>query len=367
MPKDTPATQPPLRIAGIGTGGIFHIAHLKPWLAHPEVEVVALCDIVPEKAQKLADEHGIDRVFADYHDVLKLDDVDAVDICTPNKFHSEIAVAALEAGKHVFCEKPDAISVSEAQRMADAAERTGRTLMVMRNNRFRPDVQFLKRYIDAGQMGDLYTGRCGWIRRRGIPGAGGWFTTKALSGGGPLIDLGVHMIDLAIYLMGNPRPVAVSGATYRKFADAGGASDSVHSAFGEKKAGGTFDVEDLATGFVRFDNGATLQVEVSWASNIADEGNFVELRGSKAGAHLASGEPLRVFTEIEGTLCDLLPRVRDENKKGPGQHGLHLYHFVDVLRGRAQPINTPRDGVDMIGILSAMYESADTGREVRLD
>ncbi|MFW6061215.1 MAG: Gfo/Idh/MocA family protein, partial [Planctomycetota bacterium] len=225
------------------------------------------------------------------------------------------------------------------------------------------DMQFLKRYVDAGNMGEIYTGRCGWIRRRGIPGKGGWFTTKAESGGGPLIDLGVHYIDLAVWLMGNPRPISVVGATYTKFAESE-ASDSVHSAFGEAKAGGTFDVEDLASGWIRFDSGASLQIEFSWASNIEREGTFLELRGTKAGCSVGMGKSLSVHTETEGTLCDIAPKPA---KSKLGGHGLNLHHFVDVVKGRCEPIIRPEHGVDMIKILSALYESARTGKEVRLD
>lgn len=353
----------PLRVAAIGTGNIFKSVHIKPLCANPDVQVVALCDIDEPKAKTLGKEYGITKTCKNYKDILKLKNVDAVDICTPNKFHSEIAVAALEAGKHVMCEKPDAVSPAEAKRMADAAKASGKTLMVMRNNRMRPDSQFLKKYINAGNMGDIYAGRVGWIRRRGIPGKGGWFTTKELSGGGPLIDLGVHMIDLAIWLMGNPTPVAVSGATYCKFANSEAPGDSAHSSFGRAKDDGIFDVEDLAMGFVRFDNGASLQIEFSWASNIEQEKNFVELRGDKAGACLDSSLPLKLFTEIEGMQCDILPRVPTNVW---ATHGLYLDHWVDVIMGRDTPMFLPKDGVHMIQILGAIYESAKTGKEVQL-
>jgi len=354
-----------LKLGIIGTGGIFNGAHLKALRAMKDVEIVALCDIKPSQYERFQDELGVpdDRCFTDFTEMVKLPDLDAVDICTPNLYHSHAAVAALEAGKHVFCEKPDAVDVAEARRMADAAQASGKTLMVMRNNRFRADTRWLKGFIDRGEMGEVYTGRCGWIRRRGIPGKGGWFTTKELSGGGPLIDLGVHMLDLAIWLMGNPAPVAVSGATYCKFADDEGESDSEHAKFGEGEADGTFDVEDLAIGFIRFDNGASLQVECSWASNIEKEGNFVELRGTKAGAKVGGGD-FKVFTESGGALADLEPKP---GKGEWGGHGGHLAHFVDVVLRGSTPINTPQDGVHMIGILSALYESAETGKEVRLD
>lgn len=350
-----------LRIGVVGTGNIFRFAHLPAWLANPETEIVAVCDAYRAGAQKVADEHGIPDVYEDYSELIARDDIDVVNVCTPNLYHSEVSVAALQAGKHVFCEKPDAINPAEAVKMAEAAKASGKVLMVMRNNRYRPVSRFLKSYVENGHMGEVYAGRCGWVRRRGIPGKGGWFTTKALSGGGPLIDLGVHMIDLAIWIMGNPKPVAVSGSVYTKFAH-DDKSDSEHSAFGSKQANGTFDVEDLATGYIRFENGATLQVECSWASNIGEESRFVELRGTKAGFSLVNDD-LKLFTEIEGTLCDVIPHVPRDS----GGHKNNIYHFVDVVRGRAEPIFVPQQGVDVIKILSAIYESAQTGREVRLD
>ncbi|WP_409342957.1 Gfo/Idh/MocA family protein [Paenibacillus sp. MBLB4367] len=326
------------------------------------MELVALCDTDQEKAEKTAKEFGIPAFYTDYRELLQRNDIDAVDICTPNLYHSIIAIAALQAGKHVFCEKPDAVNPEEAQKMADAASSSGKILMVMRNNRFTPAAQYLKRFIGEGHMGDLYTGRCGWIRRRGIPGKGGWFTTKELSGGGPLIDLGVHFIDLAVWFMGNPKPIAVSGATYTKFAD-NEQSDSVHSVYGERKENGVFDVEDLATGFIRFDNGASLQIEFSWASNIGEEMNFVELRGTKAGFSLKRNE-LQLFSESAGQLINTVPVFKPNELADP--HGEHLKHFIDCVKQRAEPIIRPEHGVDTIKILSAIYESAKTGMEVRM-
>lgn len=349
-----------LKAAVIGTGGIFQYAHGNALKSHPEVELTALCDIDGERVKRMAETYGVEKTYTDYRELLEKEELDFVDICTPNVFHSEIAVAALNRGLHVFCEKPDAVSPEEALRMAGAAKESGKVLMAMRNNRFHPATQFMKRYISEGHMGDIYTGRCGWIRRRGIPGKGGWFTTKALSGGGPLIDLGVHFMDVAMWLMGNPKPTAVSGAVYTKFADTG-LSDSEHSKFGGS-GGETFDVEDLASGFIRFENGATLQIEFSWASNIEEETVFYELRGTKAGASFRNGQ-LKLFTELAGTLCDLTPRIPSE---GGSIHASHIHHFINVLQGRAEPVNRPEDGVDMISILSAVYESARRGREVVL-
>ncbi|ALS28001.1 oxidoreductase [Paenibacillus sp. 32O-W] len=350
-----------LKLGIIGAGGIFKYVHGPAWAQHPEVEFTAVCDVNRERAEEAAKQYNIPHVYTDYRDLLAHDEIDIVDICTPNLYHSPYTVAALEAGKHVLCEKPDAVSPEEAVKMAETAERTGKTLIVMRNNRFSAAARYMKKFIEQGHMGEIYTGRCGWLRRRGIPGKGGWFTTKELSGGGPLIDLGVHFIDLAVWLMGNPRPVSVVGATYTKFADTD-ISDSEHSRFGEKQDQGTFDVEDLATGFIRFDNGASLQIEFSWASNVEEEVTFYELRGTKAGANFRNGQ-LKLITEVEGKMWNVNPELHTHHV---GDHANNINHFVDVVQGRTQPIFTPQQGVEMIKILSAIYESARTGREVRL-
>lgn len=355
-----------LKIGVIGCGGISKFTHL-PYLAKMEnVEVIAVCDIILERAKEQAEKYGIPNYSADYKDVLKLEGIDAIDICTPNYLHSIIAVEAFEAGLHVMCEKPDAVSVDEAIKMKEASEKAGKILMVMRNNRYLPTAEFLKEYIKSGKMGDIYAGRCGWQRRRGIPGKGGWFTTKAQSGGGPLIDLGVHMLDVAIWLMGNPTPVSVSGSTFCKFANKNTSADSVHSIHGDVVADGIFDVEDLAMGFIKFDNGACLQFEVSWASNVDVEKRYVELRGSESGAIMEMGgvDRFMIMSEIDGHVVDIIPKkVSNENAH---IHGKNLEHFVDVVLNGAEPKFVPQQGLDMIKILGACYESARSGKEVVL-
>lgn len=350
-----------VKVGIIGLGGISTVAHMPGYLEMDNVEIAAICDINPEKIDRFKEKFNLGEIpsFTDYKELLEVDGLDFVDICTPNYLHSIIAVDALNKGLHVFCEKPDAVSVEEAEKMKAAAENSGKHLMVMRNNRYRKTARYLKDYIEDGNMGEIYCGRCGWQRRRGIPGKGGWFTTKAQSGGGPLIDLGVHMIDLAIWLMGNPTPVAVSGSIYNKFAD-NDVSDSVNSDFGDKVSDGTFDVEDLAMGFIKFDNGACLQIEFSWASNVDKEYNYVELRGTKAGATLKDG--IEIYTEKNGVLVDENPIVEDTKNA----HGNNIRHFVDVISNGTKPEFEPIQGLNMIKILSAIYKSAETGREVVL-
>lgn len=351
-----------LKIGLVGCGGMGGV-HCSAYKNMPNVEVVMLCDIVEGRADGYKNNFGFTdcKTTLDYMDLVNNPDIDAIDITTPNYLHSVIAIAALNAGKHVFSEKPDCMLAAQAEEMKAAAEKAGKTLMIMRNNRYYNGSKFIKKFIADGRMGEIYSGRCGWIRRRGIPGKGGWFTTKEQSGGGPLIDLGVHMIDLAIWLMGNPRPVAVSGCTYTKFANDEADADSVHASYGETVADGTFDVEDLAMGFIRFDNGACLQIEFSWASNVEDEKKFVELRGTKAGCSIVNEDTVSVFGEEYGYLYDMKPRTVPSNG-----HAANLAHFVDVVLNGTKPDFEPIQGVNMIKILNAIYKSAETGKEVQL-
>ena len=362
-----------LKIGIVGCGGIMKWAHLPAYSRMDNIEIVALCDIVPgrcEEAQEMArNSYGSSvldnaKCYTDFEEFIKQEDIEAVDICTPNYLHAPFACKALELDKHVFCEKPDSVSVEDVLRMKETSEKMGKTLMIMRNNRHVGSSKKAKQLIANGEFGEIYAGRCGWIRRRGIPGKGGWFTTKEKSGGGPLIDLGVHLIDLSMYLMGNPTPVAVSGSIFTKFADNEGDASSEHAAFGEAASDGTFDVEDLAMGFIKFDNGACLQIEFSWASNIEEfDLNFLELRGTKAGLKWQqSGQTSKVFTETFGKLVDIDIAA---NTDVTGHEG-NMRHFVDVVLNGATPDFVPQQGVNMIKILRAIYESAETGREVSL-
>jgi len=351
-----------LKVGIIGAGGIATNAHAPSYEKIDNIEIVGVCDIIEERAQKLAKRLGAEFWCTDYKEIFNIPDLDAVDICTPNYLHSIIAVEALERGLNVLCEKPDAINTAEAEKMKNAADKSGKTLMVIRNNRFMNMSSYLKKYISDGKMGEIYAARCGWQRRRGIPGKGGWFTTKAQSGGGPLIDLGVHMIDLSMWLMGNPKPIAVSGCTYEKFANSD-VSDSVNSRFGDAKSGGTFDVEDLAMGFIRFDNGACMQIEFSWASNIEKEQRFVELRGTKSGAMWSSADDkLKIFGEEYGNTVDYLPNLGDN----PHHHLGNIKHFADVVLNGAEPMFVPQQGLNMIKILEGFYRSAEEGKEILL-
>ena len=338
-----------LRLAIIGCGSIAMHAHASNYEKMDDVEIVALCDINPERTALFKGKYQCCKnawETVDYKDIAKCADIDAVDICTPNYLHSVIAIEMLNAGKHVMTEKPDAMTADEVVAMKDAADKNGKVLMAMRNNRFLPASIYAKKSIENGEYGEFYAGRCGWIRRRGVPGDGSWFSNKKLSGGGPLIDLGVHMIDLAIYLMGSPKPVAVSGSTFRRIT--------------ESKPEFIFDVEELAMGFIKFDNGACLQIDFSWATNIPQETRFVELRGEKAGI-MIENDVLSVHGHKNGQEFN-----EHVNARGEYGHFTALRHFIDVVLNGAEPIFTPDQGIEMIKILNALYESAETGKEVVL-
>jgi predicted dehydrogenase len=337
----------PVRLGIIGSGiGYLHCQSLKK-INDTEALAVAICDINEDRAKHVATECGISKVFTDHKEMLKDDSIDAIVVSTPNFLHAPQTIDSLQAGKHVMCEKPMAMNAAEAEQMVAVAKKTGKILMMGFNNRFRADSQLLKSFIDSGELGDIYYAKTGWLRRKGIPGLGGWFTTKAKAGGGPLIDLGVHVLDLALWLMGNPRPVSVMGSAYAKFGPQAA-----------KEQGGTYDVEDLAAGFIKLDNGATLILEASWASFVERERIYTQLCGTEGGADL---DPLKIYKEIHGSLTDLTPQFRPVSG-----HEMEMRHFVECLREGKEPMSTGQHGLDIMKILDAIYESMNTNKGVDL-
>jgi len=337
-------------IIGVGIGHL----HIQGYVKCPEAQVLAVCDVNEERARRVAAEFGIPHVFTDYEEMLELDDIDAVSVCTPNYLHAPITIAAFEAGKHIICEKPLAITPEEGEAMVAAGKRAGKLFMTAFNNRFRGDTQVLKKFVEQGELGEIYYAKTGWLRRRGIPGMGGWFTTKSKSGGGPLIDLGVHVLDLTLWLMGNPKAVTVTGSTYAKFGQYGKGMGT----WGTAEESGKCDVEDLAAAFIRLNTGATVVLETSWASNVGRDVVYTTLMGTKGGADV---DPLRVYTEMHGALVDVTPSY--PNQSG---HLMEIKHFVDCIVNGKEPISTGEHGLEVTRILDAIYKSAEQGREIAL-
>ncbi|HJV44236.1 MAG TPA: Gfo/Idh/MocA family oxidoreductase [Bacillota bacterium] len=347
-----------INIGVIGTGRITRKAHL-PALQSlgEEVNVLALADI--KGTQELSKELKIRYVFEDYTQLLKLNEIDAVVISVPNYLHCKITVDALEAGKHVLCEKPLTINEQEALEIAKAQQRTGKQLMIAFNNRFRKDVQLIKKYHEAGELGEIYYVKCAWMRRAGIPGWGGWFTDIAKSGGGALIDLGVHMLDLALYIMGYPHPVSVTGSTYNIYGEIEKGQSRVRAI---ENLQGHFNVEDTGLAFIKFDNGSTLILETSWASNIEQDHFSISFLGSKGGAVLENNR-LAICKEAFGVQHNILPLITVDES----QVRMDLWkHFLQRIR--TQETNAPsiNEGVILSRIMDAIYQSARTGQQVNV-
>jgi predicted dehydrogenase len=357
-----------LKIGIIGAGGMlrYHAAGFKSAGA----EVVALADVNQATAQNAAAREGIARVFDDPARMLReCRELDAVSVIVPNKYHAPLALQALRAGRHVFCEKPPALSAREARVMAAAAARAKRTLMFNFNNRARPESFALMDYIRQGVVGRINSAQARWVRRTGIPGFGGWFTTKALAGGGPLIDL-LHMLDLGLYFMGNPEPEWVLAQTFSDFIT----DQAFKGPWGiPDVANGVTDVESACHGFVRFKGGQVMALQISWAEMVKHEEVSVTFQGTKAG-----GLVQRLFTldGVDSTAIDTCELYTQENGRSVNRTIVvpvdetmgrvrSAANFVRTLLGEEQPLNTPDQAVALMRIVDAAYASARTGRPVR--
>jgi len=347
-----------LKIAIVGVGSIaeFHIAGYK---IQDSVELYAFCDINEKTLKEKGEKHGVNRLYTDVREMLKaLPEIDAVSVCTWNCAHAECTIAALEAGKDVLCEKPMAMTAAESEAMLAAAKKSGKILMMGFVRRFGNDAEILKDFVDAGDLGDIYYGKACYLRRAGAPT--GWFGDSARSGGGPLIDLGVHVMDLSRYMVGKPNPISVYGATFKKLGDRN--HIKLRGNYTSDNAGpdDVFDVEDLATALIRFDNGFVLSLEASFSLN-AEEKGTVELFGTKGGAKI--DPELHIYTEQNNYLTNV-EFVAPTALNFQGLFDGEIKHFVNCLHTRETPRAVGEDGVAMAKIIDAIYESARTGHEV---
>jgi len=348
-----------LKLGIIGMGAIGQ-DHADAFGATGEAEIRAICDTDPDRLASAGKKLGVKNRFGDYRELLA-GDVQAVIVSVGNALHREVAIAALEAGKDILLEKPMALDATEAAQIVAAGEKAGRIIQIGMVRRQAPAPQVLREYIERRLLGDVYHMRCVLIRRRGIPGLGGWFTTKNASGGGPMIDLGVHWFDLAMWLSDHWNPTAVSAMTYAKFGSDMANYRYVGMWAGPPKLDGTFDVEDYSTGFVRFANAATLSFEIAWAANATEE-QYVEILGDKGGARVG-GEPLTIRTEHEGRLADIQPKF-NENVNG---FEVQAAKFVAACRGEQPPAATGAQGLTVMKLIDAIYASSEQGKEVVIE
>jgi len=343
-----------IRVGVIGTGGIATQQHIPGYQAVPGVEIVALCDVVPGRAAEIATGVPGARAYEDFREMLEREQLDAVSVTTPNFAHRDATVAALEAGAHVLCEKPIAMNLAEGREMVAAADKANKLLQIGVHMRFEAEAMALRKFVEAGEMGQIYHGEATYMRRRGIP-TWGVFTQSKFQGGGALIDIGVHALDRALWLMGNPKPVSVSGMTYANF----GKRTDLATPRGLWDVD-KFDVDDMGVALIRFEDGATLILRACWAAHI--EGNIVGTRilGTEAGAFMS---PLSIHKDMHGSMVDVTPTglIPVEG------HAAEIVHFISCIRGETECMVRNDEILDVQAILDAIYESASTGREVLLD
>lgn len=350
-----------MKIAIIGCGTIANSAHIPAYLKNPDVEIKYFCDIILSKAQAAVEKYGCGTAVEDYHEILADPEVEAVSVCTPNRMHSVITIDFLKAGKNVLCEKPAARVYSEALEMQKAQHESGKVLNIGVVNRFNAGVNKLRSMIQNGDLGEVYAVYVSFRAHRSIPGLGGAFTTKAISGGGVLIDWGVHYLDIVMYCMNDPKPLTVSSKAFSKLGvDMPNYVYNGMWAEDTKDVNGTYDVDDYVTGFVRTE-GPTITFNGAWAQNIGVAETYIDFLGTKGGARLQYGSDFTLYTTACGELIEFKPRFTPNA------------HFENEINSFIRCIKTGEklpSHIDTVIItakmMQAMYDSSEQGKEIQL-
>lgn len=349
-----------VQVGVIGVGSISQM-HLDSYQKHDGATIYAVCDLNEERAKQVAEKYGATKVYTDYNELLADSEVEAVSICTWNNTHAEISIAALRAGKHVLVEKPLCRTVEEALAVQKAVEETGNLLQVGYVRRYDSNAQMLRDMVDKGEFGELYYAKASNLRRLGNPG--GWFSDIERSGGGPLIDIGVHAIDLCWYMMGRPKVVSVSANTYKKLGNRANIKNLSHYKAADYDATKN-TVEDLANAMIRFENGASIMVDVSFTLHAKKDEASIKLYGEKGGFEIDPN--LVIVSEKNDTILNIVPQTDSDKFEFVSAFQNEINHFIDCVTNNKQPISPVADGVEMMKILCAIYESAAKGAEVRL-
>lgn len=357
-----------IRIGIIGCGGIANGKHMPALKKVKGCEMVAFCDIIPARAEQAAKDYGAPdaRVYTDYKELLKDTSIDVVHVCTPNRSHSFITVDALHAGKHVMCEKPMAINSTEAKKMLDAMEETGKLLTIGYQSRFRPDAQYMKAEAEDGTFGDIYYAKATAIRRRAVP-TWGVFLNEEEQGGGPLIDIGTHALDLTLWVMDNYRPKYCVGTAYHK----------LNRDTDQGNAWGTWDpeaftVEDSAFGFIVMENGATIVLESAWALNTLDVREAVTtVCGTKAGADMTDGLRINGISRQRQYVKNVSFKAGGaaffDGETNAAPADVEAAQWIDAVREGKQPLTHAEQAYTVTRILEGIYESAKTGKPFYFD
>lgn len=349
-----------IQIGIIGAGNIGNV-HIQEFKKLADVDVAAVTDVYRPLAVERASKYGIPKVYESYQELVQDPSIDAVIVCVPNEAHAPVAIDALKAGKHVLLEKPMAVNAAAAKEIVKAHRQSGKTLMMSHQRRWEWINLQVKEQIDKGALGQVYNVKTGWMRRKGIPGWGTWFTQMSKSGGGPLIDIGVHMLDLSLHFMGGAKPVSVFGTTYAEF----GPHKRGIGTWGKPDWNGFYDVEDLATALIKLDNGGTLTLDVSWAAHTSFQNNgaYVHLMGTEGGASLGDGKG-RLHTELFDRTADVELTAPSADE---GPRARMSRHFIECVRTGQEPLTSAMSGLANSLVLEAIYESSRTGNKVDLD
>lgn len=350
-----------IKVAIIGCGTIANSAHIKAYLANPNAEIKYFCDIILERAEKAVKDYGCGIAVQNYEEVLNDPEVEAVSICTPNDGHAKIAIDCLRASKNVLCEKPAARTYAEALEMKKVQNETGKVLNIGVVNRFNTGVNIIKQMIADGELGELYHVYVSFRAHRSIPGLGGAFTTKAISGGGVLIDWGVHFLDIVMYCSGDPNPTTVTGQAYCKLG-----KDMKNYAFTDMWAGppnyeGTYDVDDFVTGMIRTEGGPTITLNGAWAQNIGVGEMYIDFLGDKAGIRLQYGSDFKLYSAQNGALLETTPKY---SSKDAFQN--EIDSFIRCIR-TGEKLPSHIDTVILSSkIMQAIYDSSEQRAEIAL-
>ncbi len=354
-----------VKIGIVGCGGIANGKHMPSLKRVENAKMVAFCDIIKERAEKAAKEYGEEgaRVYTDYKEMIEKEDLEVVHVCTPNKSHAPISIYAMEHDCHVMCEKPMAKTYADAKAMLEAHQRTGKKLTIGYQNRFRNDSQVMKRACQEGELGDIYFAKAHAIRRRAVP-TWGVFLNEEEQGGGPLIDIGTHALDLTLWMMDNYKPVSVKGSVFKKLGD----QKETGNAWGDWDPE-KYTVEDSAFGFITMENGATIILESSWALNTLDVKEAkCTLCGTKAGADMENNS-LRFNQAQYGRLVQKEVNlnaggVAFYDGKVEAADTIEARQWINAIVNDTEPTVKPEQAIVVTRILEAIYESAKTGKEV---
>jgi predicted dehydrogenase len=347
-----------VKVGIVGIGSIAHMFHLSKYQSHPQVELTAVADMDYERAKAVAAGIPGATAYSNAEDMFVKAEIEAVSICTFNESHVALALLALEHGIDVLVEKPMAISTEQALQLKEKAEKTQNIVMVGMSHRYRDQLQILQGIAAAGELGEIYYAKAKVLRRRGAPI--GWFTSHQYSGGGPVMDIGVHALDLAWWLMGTPTPDKVLGKMYRKIAPYQTKHVATYTASSsENKVNPVYDVEDLGTAFITFTNGASLTVEASWAINGDEDDSLkIELFGTKGGASL---DPLTLFQERNQLGFESKPSYIEND-----YFEAEIAHFIDCVIHRKHPLSDVHQGYVVVQMLEAIMQSSEENDVVRL-